>query len=125
HVAQRVELLVGRDEAGALPGNRDPDLPHLVNELVSGQLDAEAGDGFELVEGPAGVAKAPAAHLAERYAARGDHRSYRDRDLVADAACRVLVDDAATEPRREVDRFAARHHRIGQSKGLCRRQATE
>ena len=45
--------------------------------------------------------------------------------LSPDAARRVLVDDAAPEPSREVDRLAARHHRIGQGKGLRRGQTAE
>ena len=65
------------------------------------------------------------AHLPEWNAARGDHRSNRDRDLVPDAARRVLVDDAAPESTREVDRLATRHHRIGQGKGLSRGQTAE
>ena len=36
HVAQRVELLVGRDEVRGLPGDGDPDLAHLLDELVRG-----------------------------------------------------------------------------------------
>ena len=100
------------------PATADPVLSHLLDELVCGQLDAEAGDGLELVERPARMAEAPTAHLPEWNAACGDHRSNRDRDLVPDAARRVLVDDAAPESTREVNRLAARHHRIGQGKGL-------
>src|SRR3954465_9222507 len=71
------------------------------------------------------MTEATTAHLPERNAACGDHRSDRDRDLVPDIARRVLVDDAAPESTREVDRLAARHHRIGQGEGLGRSQTAE
>ena len=73
----------------------------------SRQLDAEARDRLELVERPARVPEPAAAHLPERHAARGDDRPDGDRRLVADAAGRVLVDDAPAELRRHVDRLAA------------------
>ena len=41
-VAQRVELLVGGHEVRGLPDDRDADVAQLRDELVGGQLDAEA-----------------------------------------------------------------------------------
>ena len=90
------------------PDDREPDLAHLRDELVGRQLDAEARDRLELVERPAGVPEAAAAHLPERHAARGDDRADGERGLVADAAGRVLVDDPAAERGAEVERLAAR-----------------
>ena len=84
-----------------------PDVPHLRDELVGRQLDAEARDRLELVQRAAGVPEPAAAHLPERHAARRDDRPDGDRRLVADASGRVLVDDRATERRAEVDRLAA------------------
>ena len=124
-VAERVELLVGRDEVGGLADDREPDLAHLRDELLGRQLDAEAGDRLELVERAAGVAEPAAAHLPERDAAGGDDRADRDRRLVADAAGRVLVDDLAAERGAEVDRLAARDHRVGQRVRLRAGEAAE
>ena len=107
HVAQRVELLVGRHEVGARADDRHPRLAHLRDELVGRELDPEARDRLELVERAACVAEPAAAHLRERDAARGDDRADRDRRLVADAAGRVLVDDLAAERGAQVDGLAA------------------
>ena len=124
-VAQRVELLVGRHEIRRLADDREADVAHLRDELVRRQLDAEAGNRLELVERAARVAEPAAAHLPERHAARGDDRADGERRLVADAAGRVLVDDAAAERRAEVDRLAAPHHRVGQRERLGAREALE
>ena len=106
HVAEPVELLVGRDEIVGLADDRQPDLLHLRDELVDGEVDAEARDRLELVERAAGVAEPAAAHLPERDAAGGDDRADRDRRLVAHAAGRVLVDDLSAERGAEVERVA-------------------
>ena len=123
HVAQRVEQLVGRNEIGGLPDDREPDLAHLRDELVDGELDAEAGDRLELVERAAGVTEAAAAHLPERHAARGDDRADGERRLVAHAAGRVLVDHLAAERGAQVDRLAAADHRVGERERLGGRSA--
>ena len=106
-VAEPVELLVRRHEVVGLADDRQPDLLHLLDEAVDGEVDAEAGDRLELVERAAGVAEAAAAHLPDRDAAGGDDRADRDRRLVADAAGRVLVDDLPAERPAEVERAAA------------------
>src|SRR5207237_5018929 len=100
-------------------------LADLGEERVCRELDAKAGNRLELVERPAGMSEAAAAHLSEGHAARGDDRADGDRGLVADAARRVLVDDAATERGADVDRFAAPDHRVRQRERLRRREATE
>ncbi len=98
---------------------------HLRDELLDGELDAEARDRLELVERPARVAEAAAAHLPERDAAGRDDRADRERRLVADAAGRVLVDDLAPERAVQVDRLAAPDHRVRQRERLRRGQAAE
>ena len=95
HVPQAVEALVGGDEIGGLADDREPEISHLRYELVRRQLDAEPRDRLQLVERAARVPEPAAAHLPERDPAGGDDRADRDRGLVADAARRVLVDDAA------------------------------
>ena len=59
-----------------------------------------AGDRVELVERPAGVPEAAARDHRHQAAARGDDRREDQRDLVADAAGRVLVEHRAVESQR-------------------------
>src|SRR5205823_3863164 len=66
HVAQRIELSIGRHELGGLSRDRDANLPYLLDDLVDRELDAEAGNGFELVERAPRMAEPAAAHLPER-----------------------------------------------------------
>ena len=125
HVAETVELLVGRDEIVGLADDREPDVPHLLDERVDGEVDGEPGNGLELVERAAGVAEPAAAHLPDRHSAGGDDRPDCDRRLVADAAGRVLVDNLAAERGAEVERAAAADHRVGERVGLGGVQAAE
>ena len=124
-VAQRVQPLVGRNEIAGLADDREPDVLDLRDELVFGELDAEARDRLELVERAAGVAEPAPAHLPERDAARGDDRPDRDRRLVPHAAGRVLVDDRSPERGVQVERVAAPHHRVGERERLRRREPAE
>ena len=125
HVAEAVELLVRRDEVVGLADDREPDVPHLGDELVDGEVDAEAGDRLQLVERPAGVAEAASAHLPDRDSACGHDRPDRDRRLVAHAARRMLVDDLAAERGAEVERAAAADHRVGERVRLRRGHPAE
>ena len=118
HVAERVELLVGRHEVRALADDRHPDVSQLGDHLVGRQLDPEPGNRLELVQRAARVPEPAAAHLPERHAAGGDDRADRDRGLVAHAAGRVLVDDLAPERRTEVERVAGADHGVGQRERL-------
>ena len=92
HVAEPVELLVGRDEIVGLADDREPDVPHLLDERVHGEVDGEPGNRLELVERAAGVPEPAPAHLPDRDAAGRDDRADRDRRLVArrrrSSACR-------------------------------------
>jgi hypothetical protein len=124
-VAQRVQLLVGRDEIGRRADDRQSDVAHLSDEFAEAELDAEAGNRFQLVERATGVTEPAAAHLAEGNAARRDDGTDGDRRLVADAAGRVLVDDAAAELLRHVDRLAAPDERVGHRERLGAGQAAE
>src|SRR5207245_1744681 len=82
---------------------------------------ARAPDRLELVERAAGEAEAAAAHLRDRRTACRDERPDDERRLVADAAGRMLVHDAA-EPR-EVEPLAGTDHRGRQRRGLHRLHA--
>ena len=54
-VAEGVEDAVGGDEGGGLADERGPALAEDFGEALEGDLGVEAGDGFELVQGSAGV----------------------------------------------------------------------
>ena len=92
HVAQRVQPLVGRSEALARGADDTAEALELLHDLVVRQVGTPAGNRLELVEGSAGVTEAAARKLRHRDAERGNQRHERQRDLVADAARRVLVD---------------------------------
>ena len=94
HVSERVELLVGRHEIAGLADDREPDLAHLLHELVDRQLDPEARDRLELVERAARVSEPAAAHLPER-AHRRRPRSARPRAT----SCRPRLRSSACRPR--------------------------
>ena len=125
HVAEPVQELVGRYEVTGLPDDRETDVADLRDELVQSELGPVPRDRLELVERPAGMSEAAAAHLSERDAARCDDRPDGERRLVTDAACRMLVDDLAPELGTEVDRLAAANHRVGEHVGLARREPAE
>src|SRR5207253_5391245 len=107
-------------------------------ELFDAEIDAVAGDRFELVERAARVAEAAARHLGHDHAARRGERRQHDGDLVADAAGTVLadldagnvreidavarVDHRGGEPRRFVDGHAAQHDGHQQRRRLVVRE---
>ena len=70
-VAQGVEHLVRRGERGALAGDGAADGADDGLEFVHPQIDAHAGDGFELVQRAAGEAQPAAGHLRHLEAAGG------------------------------------------------------
>ncbi len=135
-VAQRVERLVGRRDLGGLADHAAADLGQHPLELAEQQADAEAGDRFELVEGAAGVAEAPARHHRHDDAAGGGERREDQRGLVADAAGAVLVDlqpgqvrqvdlDARVRPSpRSGRRSPRRSSRAGRSPSAGRRSGS-
>ncbi len=125
HVSKGVELLVGGNEVRGLADDRQADLPDLGHELLGRQLGAVAGNRLELVDRPSRVTEPAAAHLAERDAAGGDDRADGDRGLVAHSSGGVLVDALAAEGRAQIDRLAARDHRVGERERLGARQPLE
>ena len=124
-VAEAVELLVRRYEVVGLADDREPDVLDLGDEVVDGEVDAEAGNRLELVERPSRVPEPAPAHLPDRHAAGRHDRADRDRRLVADAAGGVLVHDLPAEGGAEVERAAAADHRVGERVRLGRRHPAE
>jgi hypothetical protein len=116
-VAQRVQPLVGRRDARGLADQAHAEFVDLAGEPLDLEIDAEPGDGLELVEGAAGVAQAAARHHRHRDAAGRDRGRQRDRDLVADPAGRVLV-DLGPGDRRQVEDVARPHHGVGPGRQL-------
>jgi hypothetical protein len=124
HVAQRVERLVGRGDLGGLADHAAADLGQHRLELAEQQAGTEAGDRFELVERPAGVAEGAARHHRHDHAAGGGERGQDQRRLVADAAGAVLVDLQAGQVR-QVHLDAGVDHRLGQVGRLLRGHAAQ
>ena len=75
--------------------DREPIQADDAADLGEVRRRAVAGDGVELVEGAAGVAEAAAGDHRHVAAAGGDSQRQQQRDGVADAAGRVLVEDGA------------------------------
>ena len=99
HVAQGVELAVGRGTASSLAAQiTAPTSRSWATTSSVRQRGPPAGDGLELVERAAGVAEAAARQLRDRRPARRHQRRQRQRHLVAHAAGRVLVDRRAGRP---------------------------
>ena len=122
HVAQGVELLVGRGERGRLADDAGAHVAQRRLELVDGQVDAKARNRLQLVERAAGVAEPAARHLGHGHAAGRGQRRQHNRHLVADAARAVLADLDAGHVR-QVDPLARPHHGVGQPGGLLGRHA--
>lgn len=100
-----------------------------LSEARKGELSVKAGDGFELVEGAAGMTEATAADHrdtgagnagggAVREARGGDDGCNEQGGFVADAAGRVLVDGEGLE-RRGVEGLAGEAHGGGEGGKLA------
>ena len=118
-VADRVQPPVGRRQVAGLADDRAARVRDRRAQALGVGRREVAGDRLELVERAAGVAEAAAGDHRHRAAARGDHRREQQRDLVADAAGRVLVERGAGQPGlRPVEDLARAHHRAGQRDAL-------
>ena len=122
HVAQRVELFVGRAEVAGLPDDGAAHAVHDGEEFLPPDRGAHAGNALHLVDGAARVPEPAAAHLRDLHAARRRDRHDHEARLVADAARRVFVDRHAVHAG-EVDRVAGVRHRARQPRRLARRHA--
>ena len=100
----------------AQPASRD----HARAARRASGVGVVAGDRVELVERPAGVAEAAAGDHRHRAAAGGDDRREHQRDLVADAAGRVLVEHGPVEVPLAA-RSPESRHRAGQRDALVAR----
>src|SRR6202011_3165756 len=126
---------VGGDEGGGLADEGGSAGLEGIEELLEGELGVEAGDGFEVVQGAAGVterttadhghADAGDAFRRERGEARsGEDGGNEERGLVADAAGGVLVDGKGVEGS-GVEGLAGEAHGGGEVGELLRVEAAE
>ena len=88
-----------------------------MDKLLCGQRCRKARKAFQLVDGPTGMPQSPAAHLGNRDAAGGDHRSQCQRSFVTDSTRTVFVYLNALY-RRQVQQIPAPGHSHGQIIGL-------
>ena len=93
-------------------------------ELGRAQIRAKAGDRFELVERAAGRAEAAAGDHRHLQVAAGQQRRERQRNLVADAAGRVLV-DLRRFAGRPLERDAGVEHVLGERGDFGDRHAAQ
>ena len=96
-VADGVQAAVGGRQVGGLADDRAAGLAHDAADHLGGGDRLVAGDAVELVQRAAGVAEAAAGDHRHRRAAGGQDRGEDQRDLVADAAGRVLVQHRPVE----------------------------
>ena len=103
--------------AGAIscvcPSSAQPRRSICARASASVSVGAESRDRLELVERAARVAEAAPRHHRHRDAERRDERREHQRHLVAHAAGGMLV-DAFRGELREIERRAAREHRLGE-----------
>ena len=122
-VAQRVQPPVGGRELGGLADDRAARVSDDRAEALELGARVVAGDRVELVERAAGVAEPAARDHRDERAAGGEQRREDQRDLVADAAGRVLVEHRAVEVPRQ-DR-AGVAHRLRERHALGRLEVAE
>src|SRR5947209_20614395 len=64
HVAQGVHFAIGGGKIARLPGQHNPMRGEDAHELIAAEGSAKALDGFELIDGAAGVSQAASRHLS-------------------------------------------------------------
>ncbi len=117
HIPQCVDLLVSRCNMTCLTDDRNALLIDLVDKILLFHRRLEAGDRTQLIDGPAGKAQTPSAHLGDRYAACCRSRSCDEGRLVAYTSGAVLVHFDAADPRK-IHRIARLFHIFGQKDSL-------
>ena len=117
HIPQGIHLFIGNGNSLALANDRQADPVHLRKELLLREGGSGAGHALHLINGAAGMAKAPATHLGDLHAAGRNDRRNDQRGLVAHAAGGVLVHLDARNGRK-IHHHTAVSHYIGQLCGL-------
>src|SRR2546425_3741876 len=91
NIAQGVNFLVRGSDLRRLADQAHAAFAENATEVGQREIDVEAGDGLELIERAARVAKPAAADHGNNETAGGDNGSQNERGFVADAARRMLV----------------------------------
>ena len=118
-VAQCVELLVRRCQAGARGADDSAQVLELVEDGLIAQARLPAGNGLKLVQGSAGVAEAAAGELRDGDIEDRDEWGQRQGDLVPDSPGRMLV-RGGTGQGGEVHPLARGDHRLSPVRDLAR-----
>ena len=91
HVPQAVKCLVRRREMAGLAHHGHSDLLYLADKILHRQANTQAGNGFQFIQGTAGMAQAPAAHLGHRGAAGGHQGRQHQRGRISHTAGGMLI----------------------------------
>jgi len=132
-VAESIEDAVGGDETWSLSDEGCAAFFEGDEELIEGELSVEAGNGFEFVEGSAGVAEGAAGDHGNTNAGDavgvwrgeacgGENGSDEERGFVADTSGGVLIDGEGEEGG-GVEGFAGVAHGGSESGELLRVEA--
>lgn len=124
YVSEAVEDLVGGGQIGGLGGESDANLAGLIEELRDIELDLEAGNAGELIDGAASDAESGAGHFDHVESAGGEEGEEDEGGFVANAAGAVFVDPGSRE-RVEAEAFPARGHGLGQPSGFGQGEGLE
>jgi hypothetical protein len=111
HVAQRVNALVRRGKLGSLSNETRTHRFDGAGEGVPIEVGTKSGNALEFVDGSTGVAEPTARNHGNEDPARRRQRGEADRDLVSDAARRMLVELRSTDVFERED-FARMQHRV-------------
>ena len=126
HVAQRVELLVGRNEVAGLTDDREPDLPHLRDELRRSSARRGSRESTRACRVSRRCARGRD-RSSSRTGRRTQRRSDRPTSVVLSPTppveCLSTTRRPSAAPRSIV--LAAPHHRIGERERLAPRQPAE
>jgi hypothetical protein len=79
------------------------------DKFAGSEVDAVAGDGFQLVDGAAGESESASGDHGDGDTAGGDEGGERDGDFIADAAGGMLIDFRGYDGG-GVDGFSGLHH---------------
>ena len=126
HVADRVQAPVGRRDAVAGAHDRDARLAHRLAHALGRRARLVTGNRLELVERTARVREPAADDHGYPGAAGREHRPERERDEVADAAGRMLVEHRARRRlRAPVEYLAAVAHGEREGRAFRSRHAAQ
>jgi hypothetical protein len=123
-IPERVEPAIRRGKAGPRRRDHRAGLVERRDQPFTAEAGPPAGDRLELVQRAAGMPEAAAGKLRHGGAAARHQRSEHQRDLVPDAAGRVLVHRGLAQAA-EIEALARGDHLPGPGPELARGEAVE